>query len=603
MERPRRRVTASPYSLDNLGMGVPRPIRRSTTSRSSTMQGMELAFAGAVVSPGVQDSVLRAPKIPHELPGAAAGESCLRDHEKQDRLMLASTLAKFCIHLGGAEGSSVLVAMGTCVSVNDIAPLFCDRAPSTLRRHISGWKRWLQFCSALEWSAASPSLTQVVDFVKSLSEGVRSDRGRLRAKSASGVLAAMKFVAYKLQLSMLHASLTNPLVQAWSRQGMWDSMPVKEAVPLPLWVVRNLELATMQDLGDGEWVVLCCLLMIWGSLRWSDAQRMDLSSICSSRGEVRGWCWRTKSSPRGMPFGVLSKGCTGCNWGARFYDRVCQLRSQFPKRDFLVGSFDKPIGYSCMLAQLRRCLVHFGGVPREHVHMFTLHSLKTTVLAWALQLQVAEPEKAAQGHHRFNGTARCVPRYGRNDIIPAIRCQSKVIGAIAGGWVPSTPLNRGCMTLEEAESFFARAQAAATMPKPSDAPCEACSDTGDEDEDEVEEEGEESISEPQRMCSPGSSSSDTDNAISSEDESVASGSEHECAHPNCAGVWIVNGSSGYFHRAVKIDVEDSRLVLANWRLACRPSLALRDFYSLSQDDPQFAGFSPCQHTGCFGQTQ
>ena len=43
-------------------------------------------------------------------------------------------------------------------------------------------------------------------------------------------------------------------------------------------------------------------------------------------------------------------------------------------------------------------------------------------------------------------------------------------------------------------------------------------------------------------------------------ESAASGSQHECAHPHSAGVWIVNSSSGYFHRAVRIGDEDSRLV-------------------------------------------
>ena len=139
------------------------------------MQGIELSIAGAVASPGIQDSVLRAPRIPRELPG----------REEKNRLMLASTLAKFCILLGGAGGSSVHVAMGTLASVSDIAPLFCDRAPSTLRRHISGWKRWLQFCGALDWNAASPSLTQVVDFAKSLSEGVRSDRGRKRLAQAT----------------------------------------------------------------------------------------------------------------------------------------------------------------------------------------------------------------------------------------------------------------------------------------------------------------------------------------------------------------------------------------------------------------------------------
>ena len=68
----------------------------------------------------------------------------------------------------------------------------------------------------VEWSAVCPSVTLLVDFVKSLSEGVRTDRGRVRAKSASGTLAAMKFVSFKLQLPALRTLLSNTLVLAWS---------------------------------------------------------------------------------------------------------------------------------------------------------------------------------------------------------------------------------------------------------------------------------------------------------------------------------------------------------------------------------------------------
>ena len=187
---------------------------------------------------------------------------------------------------------------------------------------------------------------------------------------------------------------------------MWDSPPVKEAVPLPLWVVRNLELAVADDLSEDEWVLLCCLLMLWNSLN--------------------GWTFLQSALA-----GPRSGGGAGC--------------------------FGRPVGYSCMLAQFRRCLVHHGGVPLEHVGLFHAPLLEDHCAG--LQLCVPEPEKAAQGHHRFNGTAKCVPRYGRNDIIPAIRCQSQVIDAISSGWVPSTPLNRGCFTLEERESAFAEAGA------------------------------------------------------------------------------------------------------------------------------------------------
>ena len=41
----------------------------------------------------------------------------------------------------------------------------------------------------------------------------------------------------------------------------------------------------------------------------------------------------------------------------------------------------------------------------------------------------------------------------------------------------------------------------------------------------------------------------------------------------------------------------SQLDLCNWSLTCRPSLVLHDLFRVSQEDPQFAGFPPCQHSG------
>ena len=36
--------------------------------------------------------------------------------------------------------------------------------------------------------------------------------------------------------------------------------------------------------------------MIWGGLRWSDAQRLEFSSLKIDEDMIRRWCWRTKTS-------------------------------------------------------------------------------------------------------------------------------------------------------------------------------------------------------------------------------------------------------------------------------------------------------------------
>ena len=87
----------------------------------------------------------------------------------------------------------------------DLGPLFLDRAPATLRRHLSGWRAWLSFCASAAWPACRPSLSQMLDFLASLSEGAITDRGRRRRKTALGVLSVLKFAASKFQVEQLAA--------------------------------------------------------------------------------------------------------------------------------------------------------------------------------------------------------------------------------------------------------------------------------------------------------------------------------------------------------------------------------------------------------------
>ena len=91
-----------------------------------------------------------------------------------------------------------------------------------------------------------------------------------------------------------------------------------------------------------------------------------------------------------------------------------------------------PVMYTQCLAHLRRCLVVFGGLSHSSAAVFTLHSLKTTILSWGLQLNLPESDRGAQGHHRCPapGVSKCVPRYGRDDIVDK-------------HWAPNVPLDRG----------------------------------------------------------------------------------------------------------------------------------------------------------------
>lgn len=125
----------------------------------------------------------------------------------------------------------------------------------------------------------------------------------------------MKFAAWKVGLSSLSELLGNPLILSWQRCADWSETFPREAVPLPLDLVRNLEQAVAVDAGEDTAFLCAILLMCWAGLRFSDLQRANLSQLQIADDVVRGLCWRTKSRKTGMVFGCLVRGCSNLTWG------------------------------------------------------------------------------------------------------------------------------------------------------------------------------------------------------------------------------------------------------------------------------------------------
>ena len=92
-------------------------------------------------------------------------------------------------------------------------------------------------------------------------EGALSDRGSQRVGAARGIVHAMKFMDFKLELREFHTFLAGPTVCAWLSSAKWDRAPPNEALPLPLLAVCQLEEAAAS------------------ALRSSDGQRIDLASV------------------------------------------------------------------------------------------------------------------------------------------------------------------------------------------------------------------------------------------------------------------------------------------------------------------------------------
>ena len=133
------------------------------------------------------------PLVPSCAPTAAAGygpsrssgasslrQGCsvisLKDFEDSERKRLAS------IWTGFAESLLPYSEMESAgVTPKQLGHLFLDKSPATLRRHLCGWRAWLSFCLSVGWRAGSPKLGQLVDFLESLAEGAKVDRGKHRS--------------------------------------------------------------------------------------------------------------------------------------------------------------------------------------------------------------------------------------------------------------------------------------------------------------------------------------------------------------------------------------------------------------------------------------
>ena len=91
------------------------------------------------------------------------------------------------------------------------------------------------------------------------------------------------------------------------------------------------------------------------------------------------------------------------------------------------------MSYSMGLAQFRRCLHIHCGMTFENCLLFTLHSLKTTLLTYASQCRVDRAQRAAQGRHQLTDANQCVELYGRDDVQPQLACQRSILQATAMG--------------------------------------------------------------------------------------------------------------------------------------------------------------------------
>eukprot|EP00435_Cladocopium_sp_Y103_P058443 s1619_g20.t1 len=420
-----------------------------------------------------------------------------------------------------------------------------QKAASTLRRHLPSWRLWSQFALHHEWPVYDPPLIDLVAFIQALVANGKCLGG------AKASLCSLKFVASLMGWKAWLDTLAHPVILAWCEPSA-TGLPCKEALPLPLFVVAAFEAQVHEDLATSvtqdTLALVVFLLMVWGALRFSDIQRIDVSSIYLERGIVRGRCYRTKTSRVGMRFGLLTLGLY-----AAWDDGVRQLCNAMRLCDFLLaGPGGSRANFAYALGLFRKLLVSVGGVLPEQACNYTLHSLKTTGLSWALQLEVDHVQRRLWGHHRGRDSGtKMANKYSRDDVLPALRAQLHVLRHVRLGWVPLTPQGRGSSPPAPETAPAQPLPQLSWIPNGLQVPaCQAvCNeDNGSETEDDSE--------------------SSSSSSMSSDSESEEASVVEVSMRPLTAGVFMVNTSTCFYHAAICLGTDE-------FARACAPRQVLR----------------------------
>ena len=216
-----------------------------------------------------------------------------------------------------------------------------------------------------------------------------------------------------------------------------------------------------------------------------------------------------------------------------------------------------------MLCGLQAIQLHVGpvetlshaGLSAEQAQLFTLHSLKCTLLCWGNQLRISKSLRASQGHHHYTSVSVAVQKYGRDDVVGQIKFQQLVWKAVTGGWIPSIPLHRGVTRSDARDSLRV--------------PCDngsASNDVALGSDTEPEEEAEEGVRNPVSPEDVSAWSDGEDSAVPS-DRSGNEANEAVEEVSSFPGPWLLNSKTGWLHRAVKVG-DDGALPAAH-ELSCR----------------------------------
>ena len=334
-------------------------------------------------------------------------------------------------------------------------------AASTVFRYLQAIQQFSVTLSKLGISMPHLTVPQLVDCLAVMSHSRSTSPD---AMSGNFTLKALRWFKKIAGVSCLEI-VFSPLADSFLKVRLTSDK--REAPPLPLWIMFHWEKRILYSQSTLYEVIMLggFLFILWSGLRFSDAQRLNVSSLVLTDEELRGMVWRSKTRSNGHPFGIISSGIcsTGSfTWLVKFLRSWDKLLSEsgIETCDFLLPDLSEqgtwlsqePLDYAAALRIFRDMLQtpwkrFTGKHPLDAMQLnYTLHSLKVTLLSFGPQLgsAVDPDDRLQQGHHA--DPRKSLHLYGRDSVWGSLRYQTTVVGKIRDGFRPKTAQHRGGQT-------------------------------------------------------------------------------------------------------------------------------------------------------------
>ena len=302
----------------------------------------------------------------------------------------------------------------------------------------------------------------MADYMLATQRSATQDRAVHRTSPLTA-LKALRWLSRIAEWQDLGTALNAPVVSSYAHATI--SKDRRESYPIPLAVIVGFERAVCDPATSDTIALLlgAILLCTHASLRFGDAQRIAWHSLQLSPTALHGTCYRTKTSVSGQPFAVRWHGIAGrdlkTSWVLHWLGRLARqytaprtgpLAEARPDFIFINCNPQMPLPLELAPASYARTLLHRRWATQSTAILgsyalhsseaceLTLHSMKTTMLASAAQLDLSREDRMAQGHHRDSATL-----YSRNDTFASLRVQRELCTRIASGFRPERSMARG----------------------------------------------------------------------------------------------------------------------------------------------------------------